>query len=56
MPVGWMYGAKIADGGGAAVVAHANPRSAARGLRATSANCPAGRLSGELFEPEWRTL
>ena len=46
----WMdvWGEKIADGG-VAVVGHANPRSDARGLCATSANCPAGGA-------DWRTL
>ena len=43
-----VWGEKIADGG-VAVVGHANPRSDARGLCATSANCPAGGA-------DWRTL
>ena len=50
--VGWMYGAKIA-GGGAGKVRHANLRSDARGLSATSANCPLlVGLRGELFGAE----
>ena len=55
IPVGWIYGAKIADGG-VAKVRHANLRSDARGLWATSANCPPGGAQWRTIGAEWKML